>query len=92
VTEVFTPCKECPLIEECAKLSILALGKAMGEVYTEEDYDRMFGSLSRRDRRFVEDMEKNGGMAPSVVDGSNCKGPRKVLQRFGKLACQGHSD
>lgn len=83
----FDPCEDCPLNRARVNTPILVLAKAMGEIYTGEDYDRMYDSLSRADRRVAEDMEHG---AYPTVDGANCDGPTKAFL-VGKLTCRGYA-
>jgi hypothetical protein len=84
----FMPCEDCPLNGKEQNASLLLAGKAMGEVYTDEDYDRMYASLSGVDRRIAEEMES--GVLPKI-DGETCGGPKKAFF-VGKLSCRGYVD
>ena len=84
---VFSPCEECPLRNMKASIPLLLVGKAMGEVYTAEDYDRMYGSLTNADREFAEGLES--GIQSRNIDGENCEGPKRTLFA-GKLGCKGY--
>lgn len=82
----FNPCEDCPLKGKDVNSSLLLVGKATGEIYTDEDSDRMHGALTRTDRATAEAME--AGVYPQI-DGENCEGPKKAFF-VGKLGCRGY--
>lgn len=82
----FNPCEDCPLKGKETNASLLLVAKEMGEVYTDEDYERMYGPLNRTDRQTVEGMEL--GIYPQV-DGESCEGPKKAFF-VGKVGCRGY--